>query len=136
MLARVAIRIHALVVAILSAQDLPDGQLVTFADGIQQSRFDAVDGVEGQARRSMHATGAHAPQHAVDRSGVFAFQNFPEFPDHRSQSRSQKSLAITGDLVVGFDLHDGPVEVRLHDRRAKMRDSHKPLEYQTLGGRA
>ena len=42
-------------------------------------------------------------------------------PEHLAQRLRRES----GDLFIRLDLHDGPVEIRLHDRRAKVRNFHK-----------
>ena len=74
-IAGMAIGIDCDRVAILAAQDLPDGNLVPFADRIQQRRLDAVDGVEDQARGGVDHARAHAPHDAVDRNRILADQD-------------------------------------------------------------
>src|SRR5580765_6915387 len=58
--AGVAVGINTHMVAVLAAQDLPNGLFVFLADQVQQSGLDAVDGMEHQARRGVDYTGMHA----------------------------------------------------------------------------
>src|SRR5260370_42053999 len=74
-LAGMAAGINTHVVAVLAAQDLPDGLIVFLADQVQQSGLDSADGMENQARRGVNYTGMHAAQQAVDRRGVFTDQD-------------------------------------------------------------
>ena len=71
-LAGVAVGIDTHMVAVLAAQNLPDGLLIFLADEIQQSGLDSVDGMEHQTRRGVDRAGMHAAQQAIDRRRVFA----------------------------------------------------------------
>src|SRR5438132_9761046 len=74
-LAGVAVGVDTHVVAVIAAQNLPDGLLIFLADDVQQGGLDSVDGMEDQARRGVDCAGMHTAQQAIYGSWVFANQN-------------------------------------------------------------
>ena len=77
-----------------------------------------------QARAGVDRARAHAAHHAVDGGGILPDENAREFFYDLGEAGSEKRLAVAGNLLVGLDLDDGPVEVGLDHRGGNVCDLH------------